>query len=158
MLNQLNYTLAPSVVNFTKCCKNIERLVLKLGIVEPFNGVIGRNNILQKYLYSFIGTSNEWLLHQYPNLEYSGLHFVDNYNCQTDELKISLQQNPNIRKLATYAENFVYPASRWLYEANLQLDDLAITMLGEPKLTERIYPFLSNNNFSKRTQVYGMNT
>lgn len=108
-----------------------------------------------KWIYILLlAKNNKWLRRQYPKLVHFGLHFTD-YEYSTDELKSFFVRNPNIRKLAAYADNLIYSPSGWLDEANLQLDDLALTLDDfESGMYETLYKTLPKNTFSKRMQLY----
>lgn len=121
-------------------------------VINEFNGVLGLNPISQEHLHSFIDTDNQWLLRQYPKFDYFGLHFID-CGYKNDELKYFFAQNPHIRKFATYAENFLYPASHWLYAGNLKFEDLAVLSFNGIETCHRIckiLPFIRHK--SKRIQ------
>lgn len=67
-----------------------------------------------------IGTNNNWLLHKYPMLEHFELTKSGRFSTPRVELKIFLEQNPNIRHFATGGD------FDWSDAANLKLDVFAI--------------------------------
>lgn len=84
-----------------------------------------------------------WLLRKCPTLEH--LVLMDNYECDEDadapltpQLKIFLEENPNIRRLSIDAQ-FIPNNFEWMIESNIHLDQLDIVMASPYRLWAVMY-------------------
>lgn len=95
---------------FLEFCPNLKHLTI---------GGRQKGNIL-------IGTTNKWLLNEYPTIEYFELDYRQCDGSQIDEIKIFFEKNPNIRTFATDL-HFLRTNKSVFMEFRTKFDVLSIT-------------------------------
>lgn len=105
------------------------------------------------YDFPFIGVHNDWMLREYPKLEYFGPGRLLSGIHTTDKLNTFFKLNPSIRKCAV---DVSYYFVNDIANIGLEVDVLAIICDDfELGMSQDLYKELSEQKFFKRLQLYG---